>query len=132
MPSSSQPGSRMTTGRPSSIANPISASVPQLPPTAITASPDAATARFRACPMPGDDAWSIHSFASAPALAGENADRRASRLLRPPSRRGHHLAEAAGDDRAAALGEQAPDLLGPSLVLGAAADHRNLDTMARW
>ena len=40
------------TGRPSRIANAISASVPQLPPTAITASPDAATARFRAWPMP--------------------------------------------------------------------------------
>jgi len=38
-------------------------------------------------------------------LAGENADRCATRLLRTPSRRGHHLAEAAGDDDRAALGE---------------------------
>ena len=62
----------------------------------------------------------------AQALAGENADRRASRALRPPSSRSHHLAEAPGDDRAPALGEQAADLLGPSLVLGAASDHRYL------
>ena len=44
------PGS--TTGRPSRIAKAISASVPQLPPTAITASPEPATARLRACPSP--------------------------------------------------------------------------------
>src|SRR5215831_11903486 len=47
-PGRSSPGSRITTGRPSRSANAISAVVPQLPPTAITASPDAATARFRA------------------------------------------------------------------------------------
>ncbi len=70
IPSSSQPGSRTTTGRPSRIANPISARVPQLPPTAITASPEPATARLRACPMPVTTAWSIHSFASARLLPG--------------------------------------------------------------
>ena len=63
-------------------------------------------------------------------LTRENADRRASRLLRPASRRGHHLAEAPGHDGAAALGEQAPDVFGTGLVLGAAADHRNLDHRA--
>ena len=46
----------------------------------------------------------------------------------PRSRRGHHLAEAAGDDGAAALGQQAPDLFGARLVLDAAADDRDLDT----
>jgi NADH dehydrogenase len=64
------------------------------------------------------------------ALTRKNADRRASRFLRPATRRGHHLAEATGDHGAAALGEQTPDLLGSSLVLGAAPDHRNLDHRA--
>ena len=41
-----------TTGRPSTLANAISAVVPQAPPTAITACPDAATARLRPWPMP--------------------------------------------------------------------------------
>src|SRR5262249_6217056 len=39
--------------------------VPQLPPTAITASPEAATARFRAWPIPVTTTWSIHSLASS-------------------------------------------------------------------
>ena len=42
----------------------------------------------------------------------------------------HHLAEAAGDDRAAALGEQPPDLLRERLVLRAAADDRHLHAHA--
>src|SRR5207253_2901153 len=46
-PTISHPGSTTTTGLPSVRANAISASVPQLPPTAITASPLATTARFR-------------------------------------------------------------------------------------
>jgi NADH dehydrogenase len=61
-----------------------------------------------------------------PRLAGENADRRASRLLRTPRRGGHHLAEAAGDDLAPSLSKQPADLLGASLVLSAASDHRDL------
>ncbi len=59
-------------------------------------------------------------------LAGKNADRRASRLLRAPRSSGHHLAQAAGDNRAAPLGEQAADLFRTSLVLGAAADDGDL------
>jgi len=59
-------------------------------------------------------------------LAGENADRRASSFLRTASRSSHHLAKPARDDRAAALGEQAADLFCSSLVLGAAADDRDL------
>ena len=65
-----KPGSRITTGRPSRIAKAISVSVPQLPPTAITASPDAATAKFRMCPSPVATAWSIHSFASERLVPG--------------------------------------------------------------
>src|SRR5205085_11493861 len=64
-PSIPQPCSRITTGRPSVRANPISASVPQRPPTAITASPLATTARLRAWPIPVTTTWSIHSFAPA-------------------------------------------------------------------
>src|SRR5512132_156650 len=45
-------------------ANPISVSVPYEPPTAITASPDAATMALRACPSPVTTTWSIHSLAS--------------------------------------------------------------------
>ena len=58
--------------------------------------------------------------------AGENADRRASRFLRPTRRRGHHLTQTSGDDDTTLLGQQAADLLGASLVLRAAADHRYL------
>src|SRR5947208_1869847 len=64
-PSICQPGSRITTGRPSVRAKPISASVPHRPPTAITASPLATAARLRAWPIPVTTTWSIHSFASA-------------------------------------------------------------------
>ena len=46
--------------------------------------------------------------------------------LRAAMRRRHHLAETAGDDRAAALGQQPSDLLGRRLPLRAAADHRDL------
>ena len=63
-------------------------------------------------------------------LTRENADRRASSFLRTASRRSHHLTEASRDERAPALGEQAADLLGAVLVLGAAPDHRNLDHRA--
>ena len=38
--------------RPNIRARPISESVPHSPPTAITASPEATTARFRAWPIP--------------------------------------------------------------------------------
>src|SRR5205809_800386 len=78
-PSSSKPGSRITTGRPSTWAKPISASVPHLPPTAITASPEATTARFRACPTPVTTAWSIHWFASARVWPGR------MRIVVPPA-----------------------------------------------
>lgn len=60
------------------------------------------------------------------ALTREDPDRRAARLLRAPSRRGHDFSAAARHDRAAALREQAADLLGGALVLHAAPDHRYL------
>ena len=53
-------------------------------------------------------------------LAGEDPDRRPAGRLRTARCRGHHLAEAAADDRAPALGEQPPHLLGALLVLDAA------------
>ncbi len=56
------------------------------------------------------------------ALAGENADRRASSRFRTASRRGHHLAAAAGHHSAAPLGEEPADLLRASFVLAATAD----------
>ena len=61
------------------------------------------------------------------ALTRENPDGRPAGTLRAARRGGHHLAEAAGDDRAAALGEQAAHLLRPLLVLATAADHGDLD-----
>jgi NADH dehydrogenase len=63
-------------------------------------------------------------------LTRKNADRRATRHLRPTSRRCHHLTEASGHHGAPTLGEQAPDFFGAGFVLGAAADHRNLDHRA--
>jgi len=52
-------------GLPRTRAWAISDSVPQPPPTAINASPDATTARLRACPTPVTTTWSTHSFAAA-------------------------------------------------------------------
>ena len=69
-PSTGRPGSRITTRRPSIDAYAISASVPQLPPTAITASPLAATARFRACPTPVTISWSSHSLPACRSIPG--------------------------------------------------------------
>ena len=59
-------------------------------------------------------------------LAGQDRDRRAARGLRAAVRGGHHLSEPAGDDGAAPLGEEAPDLLGLGRPLRPAADHCDL------
>ena len=59
-------------------------------------------------------------------LAGKDPDRRSAGSLCATRSSGHDLAEPAADDRAAALGEQPPDLPGARLVLGAAAYHRHL------
>ena len=59
-------------------------------------------------------------------LAGKDPDRRASRRLRAPRGRRHHLTEPAAHDGRPALREQPPDLLRARLMLGAAADHRDL------
>ena len=75
---------------------------------------------------PGDDGVVDPLIRIEPALAGENADRRASCSLRPTSGRRHHFAEPAGDDGAAALGQEASHLLRQRLVLRAASDHRDL------
>ena len=105
-PSTAQPGSSTTTGRPSRRAKAISASVPQLPPTAIAAAPEATTARFRAWPMPGDDDVVDPRVRVLRPLAGQDPDRRPARLLRAARRGRHHLAAAARDDGVAGLGEQ--------------------------
>ena len=55
-------------------------------------------------------------------LAGENADCRASRFLRPARRCSHYLTEAPGDDDATSFGQQSAHLLGASLVLCPATD----------
>src|SRR5256885_4276862 len=60
-------------------------------------------------------------------LARENPDRRPACRLRAARRGRHHPAEPASDDRAAALSEQASDLLGAPLVLTPAADYRDLN-----
>ena len=57
----------------------------------------------------------------------EDADGRPAAALGAARGGGHHLAETARDHRRAALGEQPPDLLGVLLVLGSAADDRDLD-----
>ena len=60
------------------------------------------------------------------ALAREDRQGRAARFLRSPVRCRHHLAEAAGHDRAPTLGEQAADLLRSRFPLGPAADDGDL------
>ena len=77
--------------------------------------------------MPVTTTWSIHSFALVPRLRREDPDRRPAGALRTARGRGHHLAQAAGHDGRAALGEQPPDLLGVLLVLRPAADYGDLD-----
>src|SRR5919201_666618 len=64
-------------------------------------------------------------------LAGKDPDRRPASRLRTACRRGHHLPEAPGDDRAAAFGEEPPHLLRAALVLGPAADDGDLDIRHR-
>ena len=59
-------------------------------------------------------------------LTRQYPDRRPAGVLRAPSRRGHDLSAAARHDRATSFREQAPDLLGGTLVLRAAPDHRYL------
>jgi ribosomal protein S18 acetylase RimI-like enzyme len=60
------------------------------------------------------------------AFTREDPDGRAARPLRASGRCGHDLSAAAGHDRASAFGEQAAHLLGGTLVLDAASDHRYL------
>ena len=61
--------------------------------------------------MPVTTTWSIHSFAPAP-LPGRIPIVVPPAFLRPARRGGHHVAQPSRDHRAAALGEQAADLLG--------------------
>ena len=118
-PSTRGPGSTTTT-RPTELASQGDlGSVPHSPPTAITASPLATTARLRAWPIPVATACSIHSFASAARLARDDADRRPPGFLGAARRCRHHPAEPTADERAPGLGKQAADLLGQSLELGA-------------
>ncbi len=56
----------------------------------------------------------------------DDSDRPSSGRLRAAAGGGHDLVEPAGDDRRAMFGEQAADLLGRRLGLGAAPDHRDL------
>lgn len=59
-------------------------------------------------------------------LSGEDGDRRPSRRLRATMGGRHDLAEPARDDRAAALGQQATDLLGLRDSIRSAADDCDL------
>ena len=59
-------------------------------------------------------------------FTGQDSDRRSAGRLRAARGGRHHLAEPARHDRAAALGEQASNLLSTRLVFGTAADDRNL------
>ena len=82
-------------------------------------------------PHPGHDDVVDPRVGFLAPLAWEDSDRRPARRLGAPSRSGHDLAEPAGHDRAAALREQPPDLLGTPLVLAPAADHRDLNRRHR-
>ena len=84
-----------------------------------------------AVPDPGDDHVVDPRVRTGACLAGHDPDRRAAGRLRAACRRRHHLAEASRDDGRAALGQEAADLFGAPLVLGAAADHRDLSARHR-
>ena len=60
------------------------------------------------------------------AFTREDPDGRAARLFRAPGRSSHDLSAAARHDGASAFREQAAHLLGRTLVLHAASDHRYL------
>ncbi len=60
------------------------------------------------------------------AVTRKDPDRRAACLLRASGSRGHDFSAAARHDRASAFREQAPHLLGGTLVLHATPDHRYL------
>ncbi len=61
---------RATTGRPRLRAWATSLSVPHSPPTAIAASPEATTARLRACPVPVATTWVQWGLASPRSVPG--------------------------------------------------------------
>jgi len=60
-------------------------------------------------------------------FAGQDSDRPAAGLFRSSRGGRHHFAAAAGHDRAASLGEKAPDLFGLRVPFAAAADNRDLN-----
>ena len=64
-------------------------------------------------------------------FAGKDPDRRPAGPLGAPGRRGHDFSAASCHDRASAFREQAADLLGRTLVLHAAPDHRYLTRHVR-
>jgi hypothetical protein len=78
-------------------------------------------------PDSGDDDVVDPLVRARPRLGREDADGRPAGALRAARGRGHHLAQAAGHDGRSGLGQQPPDLLGALLVLGSAADDRDLD-----
>ena len=110
-PSTSEPGSRITTGRPRRDGE---TDLRERAPA--TADRDHGVARgddreVPRMPDAGDDDVVDPLVRPGARLAREDPDRRPARGLRAARRRRHHLVEAAADDRRAALGEQPPDLL---------------------
>src|SRR6266404_5149032 len=77
-------------------------------------------------PDAGDDDMVDPRIRAIARLTGNDADGRAARALRPARRRRHHLAEAAGDDGRASLGQEPTHLRRALFVLGTAADDRDL------
>jgi hypothetical protein len=75
---------------------------------------------------PGDDDMVDPLVCVLTPLAGKDSDGRSTRGLRPAGHSRHHLSATAADDGASTLGEQPADLFRSRLVLGAAADDRNL------
>ena len=124
--------SSAATVRPSRRAKAISASVPHSPPIAITASPEATTARLRAWPIAGgDDVGAVLVRVARPSRRAGCRSRSRPPPRRPRRGRLHHPAEPAADHHRPGLREPPADLLGerpgsdPSLA-GSGADHRDL------
>lgn len=70
----------------------------------------------------GDDGVVDPLVRLRPRLARQYPDRGAAGTLGTARSGRHHLAEPAGDDDRAPLGEKTPDLLGTRFMLRAAAD----------
>src|ERR1700759_1522085 len=99
-------------------ARAISDSVPDAPPTAMTASAAPTTRALRTSPRPVGSAICTHSLASRRSVPGRIPITVAPASRAPPRGPPHAAAPPAGDDDAAGRPQATADVLGGLLLLG--------------